>query len=156
VNCVLALAGAPVNAESLTLTPLQTGASIHVRDSLLEGKSRFYAEILRLRQIVELSERSPTLLYLLDEVLHGTNSHDRTIGASAILKALVENGSIGLVTTHDLALAEVVDELDGRARNVHFEDHIERDEMIFDYRMRDGVVTRSNALALMRRIGLDV
>lgn len=156
VNTVLALTGAPVNAGRLTLTPVQLGASIQVRDSLLEGKSRFYAEILRLRQIVDLSTGELPLLYLLDEVLHGTNSHDRTIGASAILKALVEKGAIGLATTHDLALARVADELEGRARNVHFEDHIEHDEMIFDYRMREGVVTRSNALALMRRIGLDV
>ncbi len=156
VNTVLALAGAPVNARSLVLSPVQVGASIHVRDSLLEGKSRFYAEIIRLRQIVDLSTGSPPLLFLLDEVLHGTNSHDRTIGASAILKALVSNGAIGLATTHDLALARVADEMEGRARNVHFEDHIEENEMRFDYRMRDGIVTRSNALALMRRIGLDV
>lgn len=156
VNLVLALAGAPVNAKRLILTPLRPGASIQVRDSLLEGKSRFYAEILRLRQIVEMSTELPPLLFLLDEILHGTNSHDRTIGASAILKALVENGAIGLVTTHDLALARVADDLGERARNVHFEDHIEQDEMIFDYRMREGVVRRSNALALMRRIGLEV
>lgn len=156
VNTVLALAGAPVNATRLVLSPMQTGASIQVRDSLLEGKSRFYAEILRLRQIVDLSAGERPLLFLLDEVLHGTNSHDRTIGASAILKALVAKGALGLATTHDLALARVADDLEGRARNVHFEDHIEENEMKFDYRMRDGVVERSNALALMRRIGLDV
>ncbi|MBW3670228.1 MAG: DNA mismatch repair protein MutS [Acidobacteria bacterium] len=156
VNTVLALAGAPVNAERLVLAPVQIGASIQVRDSLLEGKSRFYAEILRLRQIVDLSSGELPLLYLLDEVLHGTNSHDRTIGASAILKALVEKGAIGLATTHDLALARVADHLGERAKNIHFQDHIEQDEMIFDYQMREGVVTRSNALALMRRIGLDV
>jgi hypothetical protein len=156
VNTVLALAGAPVDAGALAVSPLIVGASIQVRDSLIEEKSRFYAEILRLRAIVDLAGGELPLLFLLDEVLHGTNSHDRTIGASAVLRALVQQGAIGLVTTHDLALAKVADELPGTARNVHFEDHIEKDEMVFDYRMREGVVTRSNALGLMRRIGLEV
>jgi hypothetical protein len=156
VNAVLALAGAPVDARGLAISPLIVGASIHVRDSLIEEKSRFYAEILRLRAIVDLAGGELPLLFLLDEVLHGTNSHDRTIGASAVLRALVQQGAAGLVTTHDLALAKVADDLPGIARNVHFEDHIERDEMVFDYQMREGVVTRSNALGLMRRIGLEV
>ncbi|HVT44342.1 MAG TPA: DNA mismatch repair protein MutS [Thermoanaerobaculia bacterium] len=154
-NAVLALAGAPVCARRLSISPLGIGASIRIQDSLAEGRSRFFAEILRLRQIVELAEQVP-LLFLLDEMLHGTNSHDRRIGAEAILRGLVDRDAIGLVTTHDLALADVTGALAGRARNVHFEDHIEDGTMIFDYRMRDGVVRRSNAIELMRSIGLDV
>jgi len=96
------------------------------------------------------------VLFLLDEVLHGTNSHDRRIGAEAIVRALVSHGAIGLVTTHDLALAELTATLGAAAANVHFGDRIENGRMTFDYRMRPGVVTRSNALELMRAIGLEV
>lgn len=155
-NVVLALAGGVVRARRLSLGPLAIGASIRVNDSLLEGASRFYAEIQRLRQIVELAHGARPLLFLLDEILHGTNSHDRRIGAAAVIKGLIGRGGIGLVTTHDLALAKIADELAPRARNVHFEDHLEGDKMVFDYALKDGVVTRSNALDLMRSIGLDV
>jgi DNA mismatch repair ATPase MutS len=156
VNAVLALAGAPVRARRLRLSRLSLGASIRVNDSLQEGESRFYAEIKRLSQIVGLARDGAELLFLLDEVLHGTNSHDRQIGAAAVVRGLVELGAIGLVTTHDLALARIADELAPRAANVHFEDHLEGGRIAFDYQLRPGVVTRSNALALMREVGLDV
>jgi DNA mismatch repair ATPase MutS len=96
------------------------------------------------------------LLFLLDELLHGTNSHDRLIGASGILRGLLDKGAIGLITTHDLALTAVADQLVPRAANVHFEDWFDHGEMRFDYRMKAGPVTRSNAIALMRAVGLDV
>lgn len=155
-NVVLALAGAPVRARRLRLSPLAIGASIHILDSLQTGASRFYAEITRLRQIVELTRDELPLLFLLDEILSGTNSHDRLIGAEAVVKGLVERGAIGIVTTHDLALTRIVESLGERAANVHFEDHLEDGRMIFDYRMRPGVVERSNALELMRSVGLEV
>ena len=135
---------------------MQLGASIRISDSLQQGASTFFAEITRLRQIVELTAADRPLLFLLDEVLHGTNSHDRRIGAEAVVSGLVARGAIGLVTTHDLALARIADELAPRLQNVHFQDHIEEGEMIFDYKLRPGVVTRSNALELMRSVGLDV
>ena len=156
VNAVLALAGAPVRARSLTLSRLRVGASIRVEDSLEEGISHFYAEILRLRQVMELTGGEIPVLFLLDEILHGTNSHDRRIGAEAVVRGLVEKGAIGLITTHDLALARLSETMPGRAANVHFEDHIEDGKIHFDYRMRDGVVKKSNALELMRGIGLEV
>lgn len=155
IAAVLAMAGAPVCARSLRLSTMQVGASIRIADSLQENASRFYAEILRIRQVLEMSTRGP-LLYLLDEVLAGTNSHDRRIGAEAIVKGLVERGAIGLVSTHDLALAQIADSLAPRAANVHFEDHIEDGKVVFDYRMRPGVVTKSNALELMRSVGIEV
>jgi len=155
-NVVLALAGAPVRASSLRLSPLAIGASIHILDSLQTGASRFYAEITRLRQIVELTKGDLPLLFLLDEILSGTNSHDRLIGAEAVVRGLVERGAIGVVTTHDLALTRIVETLNWRAANVHFEDHLENGRMIFDYKMRPGVVRRSNALELMRSVGLEV
>jgi len=153
VNTVLALAGAPVRAKRLSLSRLALGASIRTVDSLEEGQSRFMAEILRLKQILELPAPA---LFLLDELLHGTNSHDRAIGSEGLLRALLDRGFIGLVTTHDLSLARVAAELAPAAENVHFEDRLENGLLRFDYKMRPGVVERSNALDLMRAVGLEV
>ncbi len=155
VNAVLAQAGAPVRAKRLRLTPLEIGASIRIQDSLQAGVSRFYAEITRLSRIMRRAEQT-TVLFLIDEVLHGTNSYDRGIGAEAIVRGLVDRGAIGLVTTHDLALRRVADALGARGANVHFQDILEDGQMLFDYRMRPGVVQKSNALELMRAMGLDV
>jgi hypothetical protein len=155
-NAVLAFAGAPVRARSLRISPLAVGASIRTLDSLQEGSSRFYAEITRLRKLVDLADGTPPLFFLLDELLHGTNSHDRRIGAEAIIQALVRRGAAGMVTTHDLALAHMSESLAPRAENVHFEDHLENGKIHFDYRLRPGVVRKSNALELMRSIGLEV
>jgi DNA mismatch repair ATPase MutS len=132
------------------------GANLRIQDSLQAGRSRFFAEVLRVRQIVDLSRGQPPLLFLLDEIFHGTNSHDRCQGATAIVGGLVKAGAIGLVTTHDLTLTRIVDELEPLAANVHFEDHFEDGVMHFDYKMRPGVVQHSNALALMRAVGLEV
>jgi DNA mismatch repair ATPase MutS len=156
VAAVLGLAGAPVRARRLTLSPLSVGATLWVQDSLEAGVSRFYAEIVRLRDIVARAAGAPPLLFLIDEMLHGTNSHDRRIGSEAVVRALVERGAIGLVTTHDLALADVAVALGARAVNVHFEDQLEGGRIAFDYQMRPGVVTKSNALGLMRAVGLEV
>jgi hypothetical protein len=156
LNAVLAWAGAPVVCARLRISPLSIGASMSTHDSLADNRSRFYAEISRLRNVVELARSGHPTLFLLDELLSGTNSHDRRIGAEAVVRGLVDRGAIGLVSTHDLALAEIVSTLNGLAANVHFEDHIEGGEIRFDYRLRQGVVTRSNALELMRAVGLDV
>ncbi|MFN0102249.1 MAG: MutS-related protein [Bryobacteraceae bacterium] len=156
LNAVLAHAGAGVPAGTLLLSALGLGASIRTVDSLQEGASRFYAELQRLKAIVDLSREERKLLFLLDELLSGTNSHDRKIGAEGIVETLLRNGSIGLVTTHDLALAAIADKPESQAANVHFEDQIIDGRIRFDYRMKPGVVTTSNALALMRAVGLDV
>jgi hypothetical protein len=156
VLLALAQAGAPVSARKLVVSPLALGASIRVRDSIQGGISHFYAEILRLRQIVALTSGARPVLFIVDEILQGTNSHDRRMGVEAVLHSLLDRGAIGLITTHDLALAEIAESLAPRARNVHFEDHLENGRMAFDYRLREGVVTHSNAIALMRAVGLDV
>ena len=156
VSVVLAQAGAPVRARRLRLTPLGIGASIRIQDSLQAGVSRFYAEITRLGLIMRRAGETPPVLFLIDEFLHGTNSHDRRIGAEAIVRSLVERGAIGLVTTHDLALAHVADAPGVAGANVHFQDALEGGRMHFDYRLRPGVVQKSNAIALMRSVGLDV
>ena len=156
INTVLAMAGAPVRARSLRLTPLQVGASIRVNDSLHEGSSRFYAEITRLREIYALLGAGPALLFLLDELLQGTNSKDRLTGAEGIVRAFVAAGAIGLVSTHDLALTDIGGLPAGTLRNVHFQDEISEGQMRFDFTLRDGVVTKSNGIELMRAIGLKV
>ena len=154
INTVLAMAGAPVCAKRLQLTPLQIGASIRVNDSLHEGSSRFYAEITRLRRLFEPA--ALPLLYLLDELLQGTNSSDRRIGAQGVIRALLERGAIGLVSTHDLALTEIAG-LDAHALvNVHFEDEFIDGKLKFDFKLRNGIITKSNGVELMRSIGLDV
>ncbi len=156
VNAVLAQAGAPVRASSLRLSPLAVGASIRVTDSLQSGVSRFYAEILRLRQILDKTAGTMPVLFLIDEFLHGTNSHDRKIGAEALVAGLVRRGAIGLITTHDLALADIAVTLGDRAANVHFADEVVDGRIQFDYRMRPGIVRKSNAIELMRSVGLEI
>jgi hypothetical protein len=161
INVVLAQAGAPVRAAHLALSPLAVGATLRIQDSLQAGRSRFFAEITRVRQVVGLAQASrergaPAVLFLLDELLAGTNSHDRRHGAEAILRGLLDLGAIGLATTHDLALTALAEALAPRAGNVHLEDHFQDGHLTFDYRLRPGVVQGSNALALMRSVGLDV
>jgi MutS domain V len=157
VNVVLAQAGAPVRASAFELSPLAVGATLRIQDSLRDGRSRFMAEITRLRQIVDMTRQAHgAVLFLLDEILAGTNSHDRRHGAAAVLDGLLALGAIGAVTTHDLALGEIAAQRAPAADNVHFEDRFEGGSLIFDYRLRPGVVRTSNALALMRSIGLEV
>jgi DNA mismatch repair ATPase MutS len=138
------------------MSPLAVGASIRVQDSLQDGESRFYAEIKRIRQVMDLAKGTPPALFLLDEIFDGTNSAERRVGAEAVVRALLDLRAIGFVTSHDLALAEIAAGLHPRAANVHFEDHLEGDRIAFDYRLKPGPVTRGNALRLMRAVGLDV
>ncbi len=156
LNAVLAWAGGPVTASRLRISSLAVGASIRIVDSLQDGKSRFYAEITRVREIVKMTEHAVPVLFLLDELLSGTNSHDRRIGAEAVIRTLFRRGAVGLVTTHDLALTRMQEEFGTEAVNVHFEDHLEDGHISFDYKLKPGVVERSNALELMRAVGLEV
>jgi len=156
INAVLAMAGAPVRAARLRMTPLAVGTRIRSGDSLQEGRSNFYTEILHIRRVFDLVGQGTPLLFLFDELLDGTNSHDRRIGAEKLLSSLLHAGAIGMVTTHDLALTEIGGAIGDGLKNVHFEDQVAEGKMRFDYRLRDGVVAKSNAIALMRMIGLDV
>jgi DNA mismatch repair ATPase MutS len=156
INAVLAQCGAPVRARSLRMSPLTVAASICILDSLAGGMSRFYAEIHRLKLIADLAQGSVPVLFLLDELLSGTNSHDRLVGTQFVLRNLVDHHAIGIVSTHDLALTQIPAMLGERATNCHFEDRLEGDRLIFDYKVRPGIVQTSNALKLMRAIGLGV
>jgi hypothetical protein len=156
INIVLAMAGAPVRAAALRLTPLQVGASIRINDSLLEGSSRFYAEITRLRQLYDLTLQPLPVLVLLDEVLQGTNSRDRRVGVEGMVRAFIDKGSLGLISTHDLALTDIYGVAAGQVVNMHFQDELRDGRMSFDFTLRAGVVTKSNGVELMRSIGLKV
>jgi MutS domain V len=156
INAVLALAGAPIRGKSLRMTPILLGTSIRRVDSLQEHRSSFYTEILRIRDVFELTEGNARVLFLFDELLEGTNSNDRRIGSDGLLRALLDRGALGIVTTHDLALTDIAQELPNAVRNVHFQDYVEEGKMRFDHKLRQGVVAKSNALELMRLIGLKV
>jgi DNA mismatch repair ATPase MutS len=156
INAVLALAGAPVRARRLRISPLVLEATLRVQDSLQTGRSRFYAEVLRVRQVLDLAKGRPPVLFLLDELFQGTNSQDRRAGAEGVVRILLTSGAMGLVTTHDLALTELAEALQPLAANVHFEDRFENGVLAFDYQLRPGVVQSSNGLALMRAVGIDI
>jgi hypothetical protein len=155
MNTVLAMMGAPVRAERLVLSPLRLGTSMRLSDSLHKGVSHFYAEIQRIRDVVNLARSGP-LLFLFDEVLQGTNSHDRRVGAEGILRTLLNQGALGMITTHDLALTSIAEVFPERIRNVHFQERLDAGKLSFDYCLREGVVTTSNGVELMKSIGLEV
>lgn len=154
INCVLAQAGAPVCAREMTLFPLQVATAMRISDSLQQGRSLFFSVLSRLKRVVDLAGQQ-RVLFLLDEILQGTNSHDRRIGAEAVIHSLLKHNAIGLVTTHDLALTEIADPT-STIVNVHFADQIQDGTMTFDYTLRSGTVQKSNAIELMRLVGLEV
>jgi hypothetical protein len=157
VNAALALAGGVVRAESFRLTPITLGATMRVQDSLQAGLSRFFAEVTKVRALLELARNKdiPPLVFLLDELFSGTNSADRVAGAEGVARALLAAGAVGFITTHDLSLAAMGDRLPGTV-NVHFCDGFAGGELNFDYTMRPGIVPHGNGLALMRAVGLEV
>ncbi|WP_437679201.1 MutS family DNA mismatch repair protein [Sorangium sp. So ce131] len=156
VNAALALAGAPVCASSLALSPVRVRTSMRIKDSLEHGVSHFYAELTRLKRVVDGANAGERVLFLLDEILHGTNARERQIGARAVVRHLVERGAIGAVSSHDMGLSVLEQETSGRVRNMHFEELVVDDKMSFDYKLKAGVVTTANALRLMKIVGIDV
>jgi hypothetical protein len=155
---VLGRASGPVPCRKLRASPMELGTSVRVVDSLAKSTSHFYAELQRLKAIVDAgARRGSGLLYLLDEVLHGTNSRERTIGAIGVMRWLSEQGALGVVTTHDLALAEVAERLpEGRCTQAHFSDRVDGEGIAFDYRLQEGPIASTNALRLMRHVGIDI
>lgn len=163
VNIVLALAGGPVCAAACRLPPLELWTSVHVEDSLARGVSFFMAELQRLKQVVDAARRAqavggPRLCYLLDEILQGTNTGERQIAARRVIAFLVSTGAIGAVSTHDLTLADTP-ALRAAARPVHFTETVATGHqagLSFDYKLRPGLATSTNALRLMELVGLDL
>ena len=161
INAVLAMAGAPVVAEELVIGPVELRTSMWARDSLAKGVSHFYAELEKLKRVVDGIETGRPLFFLLDEILQGTNSRERIIGARSVLRHLLEHGAMGAISTHDVGLLDLGAQLDALVDKVHFEEQVSESEngksaMSFDYQLKPGVVRSTNALRLMRRVGIDV
>ncbi len=156
INAALAMAGSAVYASRLVLPPLAPATSMRLVDSLQEGTSHFVAELKRLRKVMDVADSGVPTLFLLDEILQGTNARERLLGARSLVADLIRKGAIGLVTTHDLALADLEEKHAGKVRNVHFADHVEHGRMWFDYKMQPGVIDSTNALRLMKANGLPV
>lgn len=156
LNVALALAGGPVCAAQLSLPLVRLRASMRIDDSLQRGASYFHAELSRLRTVVGELEHGAPVLFLLDELLRGTNARARHQGARAVILHLLSRGAMGVVATHDIALSELSTELPNHAHNVHFTDVFEGGEMLFDYKLREGVVKTSNALRLLKLAGIEV
>jgi hypothetical protein len=156
LNAVLALAGAPVPAQSLRLSPLSVCASMCVIDSLLDGKSKFLAEVDRLREALDLTNSGRPVLFLIDEIFGGTNSRDRRVATESVIRALIDRGAIGALSTHDLALTEIADDATLRGANVHMGSRNGGDPMDFDYRLKPGITRETNALAIARMAGVPI
>ncbi len=156
VNAVLAMVGAPVRARKLRISPVAVCTAMRFRDSLHEGNSYFSATVDRLKRIIDELDGERPILFLFDEMLAGTNSGDRFAGAEAVLRKLLDGAAIGMITTHDLVLTELSERLGPTVVNAHCEHRMVDGKMMFDYRLRPGVVKKSNAVALMRWLGLDI
>ncbi|HEX5654288.1 MAG TPA: hypothetical protein VFX58_14500, partial [Chitinophagaceae bacterium] len=156
VNTVLAMAGGPVCAKKLLISNLRVISSMRVNDNLEESTSTFYAELKKLKYIIESVNRKEKVLLLLDEILRGTNSADRHTGSTALIRQLVQHGAVGLVATHDLELARLEQEHPSHIHNYHFDVQVENEELFFDYLLKKGVCTSMNASLLMKKIGIEL
>ncbi len=155
INACLALAGAPVCARRMRIGAVRVVSSMRVEDSLGDGLSLFHSEVLRMKGVLDAAAAGPTL-FLLDEILHGTNTAERQKASRAIVRALVQRGAMGAVATHDLSLASLENETGGAVRNVHFTDSLKDGALSFDYRLHGGVVSTTNALQVLRQAGIDL
>lgn len=155
INLVLAYAGAPVCAGSMSCSLMDIFTSMGIQDSLEQRISAFYAELKRIKIVVDATYRGNPLIFLLDEIFKGTNSRDRITGARAVIKNLARQSSIGLVTTHDLELSLLANE-SPHIKNYHFTDKIINDKLTFDYLLKEGVSKTTNAIALIKMAGIDI
>jgi DNA mismatch repair ATPase MutS len=154
MNAVLASAGAPVCAASARMSVFAIGAIISVTDSLLEGKSKFMAEVERIKEILGSTRGKLPVLFLLDEILSGTNSRDRRTAAEPILRSLLATGAVGALSTHDLALTEIADISGLQGLNLHMDSRHPDEPLDFDYRVKAGVSLQSNALSIVKMMGI--
>jgi DNA mismatch repair ATPase MutS len=156
INLVLAYAGSPVCAEKFVCSVMDIYTSMEIRDDLIEGVSTFYAELKRINMILEHSRRDKPMIYLIDEIFRGTNSLDRITGAQVVLRQLSQNGAIGLISTHDFELCDLEKELWAKFKNFHFQEHYVNGGIEFDYKLRPGRCSTSNARYLMKMVGIDI
>ena len=156
VNVVLAQAGSPVSASQMEISPVQLMSSMRIADNLAENTSTFYAELKKLKTIIEAVNRKENLFILLDEILRGTNSLDRHTGSAALIKQLINQQAVAVIATHDIELATLEKEYPDAIENYHFDVQVEGEELYFDYRLKHGVCTSLNASILMKKIGIEL
>lgn len=156
INIVLAMMGAPVCASSFELYPVQACSSMRISDNLEESTSTFYAELKKLKYIIDAVNRGETIFILLDEILRGTNSADRHAGSKALIRQLLLHKATGMIATHDLELAKMADAFPGQLHNYHFDVQVAGDELYFDYKLKAGVCHSMNASLLMKKIGIEM
>jgi len=156
VNFILAMTGAPVCASKFVFSPAEIFTSIRTRDNLLQNESYFFAELKRLKSIIDVLESGKQLFIILDEILKGTNSKDKQMGSKALLKQLIRYGAAGLIATHDLSLGSLIDEFPQNISNKRFEVEIENDNLVFDYTLKDGISRNLNATFLMKKMGITI
>ena len=156
INTVLAMAGAPVCAASFSVSHVQLISSMRVTDNLEESTSTFYAELKKLKAIIDRVNRGEEVFILLDEILRGTNSLDRHTGSKALIKQLIKRKAAAIIATHDLELANLKEDFSGSIHNYHFDVQVSNDELYFDYRLKPGVCNSLNASILMRKIGIEL
>jgi DNA mismatch repair ATPase MutS len=156
VNIVLAQMGAPVCAKQFLLSPVQLLSSMRIADNLAENTSTFYAELKKLRTIIEQVKKHEPVFILLDEILRGTNSYDRHTGAAALLKQLIKENAVAVIATHDVELAQLEEAYPRSVQNYHFDVQVEGDELYFDYKLKGGVCQSLNASILMKKIGIEL
>lgn len=156
LNIVLAMSGSPVCAASCTVSPVRVVSSMRISDNLAESTSTFYAELKKLKYIIEAVNNKEKVFLLLDEILRGTNSLDRHTGSHALINQLVRHNAVGMLATHDLELAKLVEEHPDTIHNYHFDVQVENDELYFDYKLKEGVCKSLNASILMKKIGIEL
>jgi len=156
LNAVLAAAGGPVRARDARLSVFEVCASIAIKDSMQDGKSKFMSEVERLCESISVAQAGRPVLFLIDEMLSGTNSRDRRIAAGALIGALVARGAVGALSTHDLALTEIGEDPLLRGVNVHMESATPEQPLAFDYRVKTGIAQQTNALAIVRMMGIAI
>jgi hypothetical protein len=156
VNIVLALMGAPVCAKSFTFSHVRLMTSMRINDNLAENTSTFYAELKKLKTIIEAVNNHEKAFVLLDEILRGTNSHDRHTGSDALIKQLIRHNAYAVIATHDLVLAELQKQYPKAIENYHFDVQVKGEELFFDYKLKEGVCQSLNASLLMKKIGIEL
>lgn len=156
VNIILAQAGAPVCAKEVSLSPVQVISSMRIADNLAENTSTFYAELKKLKTIIEAVNRHEQVFVLLDEILRGTNSLDRHTGSKALIRQFIKENAVAVIATHDVALSKLEEEYPDSIHNYHFDVQVEGEELYFDYKLKEGVCTSLNASILMKKIGIEM
>jgi DNA mismatch repair ATPase MutS len=156
VNIVLAQMGSPVCANGFIVSPNKLMSSMRIADNLAENTSTFYAELKKLKTIIEAVNRHEPVFILLDEILRGTNSLDKHTGSEALIRQLIKHEAIAVLATHDVELAKLEKEFPGSLENYHFDVQVEGEELYFDYKLKHGVCTSLNASILMKKIGIEV